>query len=124
MDYWENGVSSGGSMHKTIAKLKSESFGMEALRVMFPEGDANIWNFVIFSTSGTHGFYTELETVEKRLGAPDNKLTFLVVCPRVVHMRYGNVVPESQEDIDFLKRLRETSKEAVLEYFSVNEEAQ
>ena len=84
--------------------------GMAALREIFPDGQANPLNFVLFSTSGVHGCYSTIEDVE------DDELpsvTFLVVQPRVVCLRFGNVSPAGAEDIAFLKQLRRSSTEVV-----------
>ena len=88
--------------------------GMAGLRQMFPEGEANDLNFVLFSTSGVHGTYGTIEEAEeerKRGESPD--VTFLVVHPRIVCLRYGNCEPQTDEDFAFLKKLRESSWKAV-----------
>lgn len=79
--------------------------GMEALRQLFPDGVANDLNFVLFSTSGVHGTYCTLEDAESEGG----DVTFLVVQPRIVGLRYGNCTPKTQDDFQFLRRLRESS---------------
>lgn len=84
---------------------------MAALKDMFTTGDADEMNFVVFSTSGTHGSYRTLEEEEAE---PGRGVTFLVVQPRLVITRYGVVYPESLEDFFFLKKLRATSREAML----------
>jgi hypothetical protein len=80
--------------------------GMGALRTMFPDGEANDMNFVLFSTSGVHGTYCSIEAAEKEAGIG---VTFLVVHPRIVSLRYGNCEPKTPEDFAFLKKLRESS---------------
>jgi hypothetical protein len=95
--------------------------GMSALRAFFPDG-ADEMNFALFSTSGVHGTYSTIEEAETAI-ARGNKdddgedwtpsVTFLIVQPRICCMRYGNCDPQTQEDIDFLKRLRESSWQAV-----------
>jgi hypothetical protein len=91
--------------------------GMQALRQLFPEGEANDLNFALFSTSGIHGTYCLIEAVEQdmqrevREGPRD--VTFVVVQPRIVCLRYGNVEPQTADDIEFLKRLRASSLKAV-----------
>ncbi|AXH59866.1 hypothetical protein [Pseudomonas amygdali] len=84
---------------------------MAALKAMFPTGAADDMNFVLFSTSGTHGSYRTLEEEEVE---PGQGVTFMVVQPRLVITRYGVVYPESKDDFAFLKNLRSTSREAVL----------
>lgn len=86
------------------------------LRTIFPNGEANDMNFVLFSTSGVHGTYTTIEEVERDLCLPDDdedkskSVTVLVVHPRLVCLKYGLVYPKTPDDFAFLKRLRETSQ--------------
>lgn len=107
--------------HYNVFGCRDED-GMAALRAMFPTGEANEFNLVLFSTSGVHGMYTTIEEVESPPikqddtaveGDDDNwvptKVTFLVVHPRIVALRYGNCIPQTSDDFAFLKRLRETS---------------
>ena len=98
---------------------------IEALRELFPSGEADEMNFVLFSTSGISGSYVTIEEVEASLlkygperidedadEVPDDwrypEVTFVVVQPRILGMRYGNV-RVMLEDIPWLKLLRETS---------------
>ena len=104
--------------HYTISAVEKSSNGMDALREMFPNGMADDLNFVLFSTSGVHGSYCTIEDVEENYncGRPEegvDEVTFLVVQPRIVALRYGNAKPECVDDIDFLKRLRASSLEVV-----------
>ena len=93
----------------------NESMGM--LRSVFPDGEADEMNFCLFSTSGVHGSYSTLEEAESWIGKDGEEkvdhITFLLVHPRTVTLRYGNVIIESYEDIDFLKKLRKTSTQVV-----------
>lgn len=74
--------------------------------------------------------YTTIEEVESDLDKPyppdddfdhsdepefkhSDQVTFLIVQPRIVCLRYGNVLPKTKDDIDFLKKLRASSHEAV-----------
>lgn len=101
--------------------------GLAGLRAMFPDAQANDMNFVLFSTSGIHGCYTTIEEVESGLikygdepdfddDAPDdwhgNTVTFLIVHPRIVCLRYGNA-KVTLNDIKFMKDLRASSLAAV-----------
>ena len=101
-----------------------EQMSMDALRALFENGEADELNFCLFSTSGVHGLYCPIEDAERWIknGCPDYSeddtewpddeiecVTFLVVQPRLVTLRYGNVYPKTLDDIAFLKRLRETS---------------
>ena len=96
--------------------------GMTGLRQMFPDGEANEMNFCLFSTSGVHGMYTTIEEAEETAnrGNKDEEgeewtpeVTFLICHPRIVCMRYGNCNPETPDDFAFLKKLRQSSWDAV-----------
>lgn len=87
--------------------------GMQALRAMFPDGTADDLNVVLFSTSGVHGTYNTIEDAEAHIARPGestfSEVTYLVLHPRLVSLRYGTCTPETRDDIDFLKKLRATS---------------
>lgn len=89
--------------------------GMDVLRSLFPDGEANDLNFVMFSTSGTHGSYL---TIEEVAASPETdepcKLTVLVIQPRVVRMLYGEVAITT-DDVPFLMKLQESSKRVFAE---------
>ena len=111
---WENlDKSRPDSAHYSVMCKAREYSGMEALRGMFQEGDADDLNMVLFSTSGVHGTYNTIEEAEQHLTAPTDEtcgnVTFLVLHPRLVSLRYGCCSPETQADIDYLKRLRASS---------------
>ena len=115
---WDWTKSEGGHYSKPVPVM--EGCGMEALRTMFPEGEADEMNFVLFSTSGVHGSYTTIEEHESEPvftedGEPDqeNTVTFVIVQPRIVAMRYGVVCPKSPDDYAFLRKLRQSSWDAV-----------
>ena len=106
--------------HYNIYATRDEH-GMAALREMFPNGEGNDLNFVLFSTSGVHGTYGTIEDAEQQLilgvdedGEPTTpSVTFLLIHPRIVCLRYGNCNPKDAADIAFLKALRESSYAAV-----------
>ena len=112
---WKNiDYSRQGSTHYSILRLDDASYGMAALWEMFPTAQADEMNFVLFSTSGVHGTYTTIEEIEFdiKAGVSEegfNRLTFLIVQPRLVILRYGICLPETLDDVQYLKRLRETS---------------
>lgn len=101
--------------HYNIYGVRADE-AMALLRSIFPNGEADDLNFCLFSTSGVHGSYSKIEEME---GPPDedgyipDEVTFLIVHPRLVCMRYGNVRPSGPEDIAFLKKLRASSWAAV-----------
>lgn len=111
----------GQSMRDNTVNVE-QAFGMKALREFFPKGEANEYNVCLFSTSGVHGMYTTIEEVEKDLDKPDgwedeegngksDSVTFLIIQPRIVCLRYGNCYPKTKDDIKFLKKLRASSHE-------------
>ena len=85
--------------------------GMSYLRQIFPEANADKMNLVLFSTSGVHGTYQTIEDEEKE---PGIGVTFLVINPRMVRTIYGTAFPKTEDDFDFLKKLRESSKQVVM----------
>ena len=94
--------------------------GMNLLRSVFPNGECDYMNFVLFSTSGVHGHYCTIEEVENDMGKqataePVTGVTFLIVHPRLVCLKYGNCEPQNVDDIAFLKKLRASSKVAIAE---------
>ena len=101
-------------VHYSIQRLSDFELGMDALREIFANAP-NALNFVLFSTSGIHGSYTTIEDVESDIseGKEPRSLTFVIVQPRMVVLRYGNCLPKTAEDVAFLKMLREKSREAM-----------
>lgn len=106
------------SAHYSVMGLEYDkgATGMAGLRAMFPGADSiNEMNCVLFSTSGVHGTYITIEEVEGTLKgiAPEDEqyrdVTFLIVHPRLVALRYGECRPESLDDIEYLKSLRAKS---------------
>lgn len=115
-------------LHYTIGKVLHN---IESLKALFPDGEADDLNFVLFSTSGVHGSYRTLDDIEesiKKYGFdpdfrysdaenPDDywpaQVTILVVHPRVVALRYGCCNIESLEDLEYLKKLRASSTAVV-----------
>jgi hypothetical protein len=96
------------NVHYSVLVLNGD--GMAALRQLFPGGEANELNACLFSTSGVHGTYCTIEDVE---AGEAFDVTFLVVQPRIVCVRYGVCKPETPEDFAFLKRLRASSLSAI-----------
>ena len=116
--------SAGGNCNNFLIKLGRE---MPVLKKWFPKGEANERGMVLFSTGAVHGTDFTIETVEAGLrkygDAPDfpedeepeewygNKITILIVQPKLCTLRHGNV-RVTLADIPFLKRLRATSRAA------------
>jgi len=109
------------SGHYSVMAKEQGVTGMDALRAMFPDGVANELNFVLFSTSGVHGTYNTIEEAERALtGERDDEgeelcteVTFLIVHPRLVSLRYGVLEPYNSDDIEYLKKLRGSSFEVM-----------
>lgn len=115
-DLWESTHRKSGAHYNTYGTRDAN--GMDALRQMFPDGEAGELNFCLFSTSGIHGMYTTIEEAEEDFnrGGKDSdgqettpQVTFLIVHPRIVCLRYGNCNPLTADDFVFLKKLRKTS---------------
>jgi len=104
----------GDACRYSVHELDGASRGMAVLQSIFPDGQANALNMVLFSTSGTHGSYATIEDVEadRANDVNDSQVTFLVLCPRVVSLRCGNCIPQTPDDFAFLKSLRTTSQKA------------
>lgn len=111
-------------MHYSINNLKT----FEELKAIFgDDAQANELNFCLFSTSGVHGTYITIEDIEKSFSLEkDNddycgtELTVLVVHPRTVTLKYGNI-EVTKENIEWLKNLRKSSKEAIADIGEQNE---
>jgi hypothetical protein len=111
--YWQSLMGKTGA-HYNHYVLVDDELGMEALRDFFPDAKADEMNFVLFSTSGIHGTYQTIEESQEELkDGPPVGITFVIVQPRLVSVRYGNATPRNQDDIDFLKRLRQSSWDVV-----------
>jgi len=96
---WKSLHDKGGAHYNTYSCMDVD--GMKALRTIFENGEADNLQFCLFSTSGVHGCYTSIEEVEDHVmnGAVDDdgygpdSVTFLIVQPRLVCLRYGNCNP-------------------------------
>lgn len=97
------------SPHYSIMRANHD-LAEDGLRKMFPQGEADDMNFVLFSTSGVHGTYTTIEEAHASIGKPDEStnVAFLIVQPRLVCLRYGTV-EVTNENVEFLKKLRSSS---------------
>jgi hypothetical protein len=115
-DKWKNmDPRKAGRDYYSVLSLVGD--GMEALRELFPDGEANDLNAVLFSVSGIHGTYCLIEAVEEDMQRTEREgpreVTFCVIHPRIVCMRCGNVEPRTADDIAFLKKLRDSSTKAL-----------
>lgn len=114
---WENiDKSRPDSGHYSVMRKIHGVGGMTALRNMFKNADADEMNFVLFSTSGVHGTYNTIEDAERYLKGQNDEgyaeVTFVIVHPRLVSLRYGVCNPKNQDDVEFLKKLRDSSHKA------------
>lgn len=111
-------------MHYSIKQINT----FEELKEIFgDDAKADDLNFCLFSTSGIHGTYITIEEIEKSflLDKDDDanygtSLTVLVVHPRTVTLKYGNI-EVTKENIDWLRKLRQSSKEAISDIGEQNE---
>lgn len=117
---WESIYKKEGAHYNIYGSGRSES-AMDALRKFFTDATDYSLNLILFSTSGVHGTYRTIEDAEKELQAPAEgdedghpDVTFLIIQPRTVTLRYGNCEPQNQADIDFLKAIRERSRQAMV----------
>lgn len=103
-----------GMVHYSVMRMNGDIEGMSAIRAMFPDAQADEMNFVLFSTGGISGTYDTIEEAGASLKCDTPKdVSFLIVHPRRVALRYGSCVPKTQDDIDYLDRLRASSHEAM-----------
>lgn len=107
---------------------------IEPIKALFPSADANEWNVAMFSTNGTRGTATTIEEfeeafkilrgdsestqitdddIEEASAVVANGITYLIVQPRIVKTFYGVCVPSSLEEVEYLKKLRDSSKEVL-----------
>ena len=94
----------------------------ELLNAIHKQGP-DFMNFVLFGTSGIHGHYTKPADIEEKLKAQDftnedgepcdHEITFLIVHPRMVTLRYGNIIVKTIEELEVLKDLEAKSKAVV-----------
>jgi len=110
--HWESHHAKHGAHYNNYACRDED--GMAALRALFPTGEADTYSFVLFSTSGVHGTYCTIEALESGEEGV-TRVTFLVVHHRICCLRNGNCIPETMEDFEFLKQLRESSWKAAAE---------
>lgn len=114
------------STYHSVFELDDDSNGLPALKELFPNAKAvNYLNFILFSTSGLSGHYCTIEDAEKLIKDKEKGIieededydnitvTFLIIHPRIVCLKSGNVRIETLEDIDYLKELRQASWDAV-----------
>jgi hypothetical protein len=107
--------------HAHVFKEIKDIDGMQVLKSIFPEGEANEMNMVFFSTSGVSGSYITIEQIEESLGKYKEEdelrtLTFLILHPRLVSLKYGNCLVTNLEDVVYLKKLRESSRQIAGSY--------
>lgn len=109
-------VSSSENPYAKVYGIRDNADTMDVLREMFPTGEADPENFVVFSTSGAHGTFETIEDIEKEVvnnGFTFNGVTCVIIHPRLVCMKYARAYPETPEDFEFLKKLRASSFTAV-----------
>lgn len=106
----------GHAPHYCIFAIDQER-GVEALRLLFPTGKCDDMNFVLFGTSGVHGTYGNTDQLFEDQTGKDkargvDKITVLVVHPRLAGLRFGHIVV-TPEDVEFLNGLRESTRAVI-----------
>jgi hypothetical protein len=105
--------------YEVQASIKS----IDDLKTLFPNGKANDLNWVFYSMSGVHGTYTTLDEIdagepdddpEENLAPYQSELTVLVVHPRLVVLKYGNIRVHDKAEADWLRELVASSLAAVI----------
>jgi hypothetical protein len=94
---------------------------IEELKSIFPNGEANELNFVLFSTSGIHGTGSTIEEQVRRNSLPlDNEeyisqmtVDILIIHPRLVCIKF-DTIDFTVEDVEYLKKLRDSSMKAIM----------
>ncbi len=95
---------------------------IEDIKIIFPKGEADDINLFIASTSGVHGTYRTLDDIQRYHTDPIKyrldegieseeyfpELTVLVIHPRLVCLRYGNI-EVNPDDIPYLRKLINSS---------------
>lgn len=110
MDYWKPVAPRPDVRDYGVWQLTRTANAMEALRAMFPLGQCDEMNFVLFSTGGVHG---SLRTIEDEEQEPGEGVCFQVIQPRLVLTRYGVAHPQTADDVALLKQLRASSWQAL-----------
>lgn len=119
MSEWIKVRQDSDSGYYSVAYWDEEETATQMLRELFEESPPNELNFILFSTSGVHGSYNTIEAAEKSLDLKlddDDRctaVTFEIIMPRIVSIKYGNCVVHSKKDVEFLKKLRSQSQDAI-----------
>ena len=102
-------------IHYTLESLgdgdtSETACSFDRLMEFFPSG-ADEMNWLFGSTSGVHGSY---DTLDSFWDAGEGIWTFVIVQPRRVTIRYGNVWVQNLEQLDKLRRLVDQTLSAVI----------
>lgn len=90
-------------------------YTVDDLKGIFPDGKADEMNFVMLSTSGIHGSYCSIsDRLTESEADDDMMITILIIQPRIVRMRYGNL-HFTRDDEPYLRGLVESSIAAMAE---------
>lgn len=132
-EYWKSIHGKEGG-HYNCFKSKQDPCTVEALKYIWDDpSKVNNLNFILFGTSGIHGSYGSVKELRESFdkygiidgdGSEDfeypegysDTITFVIIQPRLVTMRYGNVRITSNDDLVYLEALRDNSAEAVKEF--------
>lgn len=133
--YWSSVHKKQGGHYNTFNAQengKHTDVSIDVLKTVWPFGKADELNFCLFGTSGVHGRHGSVDALRRsfnRYGlrdwdainaeAPDDyddTITFLIVHPRTVTLRFGNVTIKSESDLAYLETLRDSSIDAVMKF--------
>jgi hypothetical protein len=106
------------SLNNERVGWQCEELTVDQLAKMFHADDegplADEMNWLFLSTSGVHGSYRTLKDVSGKIAAGETvEVTFLVLQPRKVAVRYGNVLVRSEAEAHILRRLVDTTVHAI-----------
>lgn len=88
--------------------------GMDHVRKLFPNGNADSLNWLFLSTSGVNGTFNTLDYIERHWSDDSNYVTALVLFPRLCVMYYGEIAI-TESDIPYLRNLVDSTIANVIE---------
>jgi hypothetical protein len=114
-DNWDNISDSRPGCHTHgVSRLAYKKDGMLVLREMFPGATTSPGRFILFPNTSFNGgvtiedFEGDVDIVTRAQG-----IAFLIIRPQTHSMQTGTVSPVTPDDFDFLKKLRQSSWDAV-----------
>lgn len=98
--------------HYEIQRLET----LEDLWGCFPDDKADEMNWLVLSTSGVHGSCATLDGLLEKWDDQEyvNAITVLVIQPRLVVLRYGELELHDHEGVERLRRIVTSSVSAII----------